>query len=251
MSGAVKMITPTAALLLMTLVSSVDAAAARERLFDSSWKFHRGDSPAGSCNATNEFPVDLGTTRCMGLKHVAAADASAAMCAQACCSAASCETWQWCGNVSAGSDCATLPGTGGKPSCWIGARSDCYTGKGWTSRARASPPSAPGSAPPCSSPFCAPSFDDASWRGLDVPHDWSIEALPSRSDDSGLVGVPQVVSGRNGTWRFTWADEAAFSSADFDDSSWDTVAVPADWRTCTHLTRLDSTRRDLTRLDLA
>lgn len=33
-----------------------------------------------------------------------------------------------------------------------------------------------------------PSFDDSSWRGLDVPHDWSIEDLPPKENpDSGVT----------------------------------------------------------------
>ena len=31
----------------------------------------------------------------------------------------------------------------------------------------------------------APSFDDSSWRVLDLPHDWSIEDLPA-----GQAGLP-------------------------------------------------------------
>ena len=87
-----------------------------------------------------------------------------------------------------------------------------------------------GRAPPSSSPFCDDSYDDALWREVDVPHDWSIEVLPSRSEDSGLVGVSQVVSARTGEWQFTWKDDPAFAAASFDDSTWKTVAAPADWR---------------------
>lgn len=34
----------------------------------------------------------------------------------------------------------------------------------------------------------APSFDDSAWRTLDVPHDWSIEDLPTTADgDKGAI----------------------------------------------------------------
>lgn len=32
-----------------------------------------------------------------------------------------------------------------------------------------------------------PSFDDSSWRKVDLPHDWSIEDLPNQNADS-IVG---------------------------------------------------------------
>lgn len=203
----------------------VCAAAPRERLFDENWRFHRGDAPSSTCNPTVDFPADLKDTRCMGLSRVTAADASAEACAQACCDAGtSCVTWQWCGNITAGTDCGSL--NRGKPSCWIGAQNDCHIGKGWTSRGRLPTPGPSA----CASPFCQGSFDDSSWRTVHVPHDWSIEALPSRAHDS-TIGVPQAVSGRDGTWKFNWADDAAFAASDYDDTSWASVSVPADWRT--------------------
>lgn len=40
-------------------------------------------------------------------------------------------------------------------------------------------------------------FDDSGWRKLDVPHDWSIEDLPSStSDDGGATADPSVFA----TW---------------------------------------------------
>ncbi len=39
----------------------------------------------------------------------------------------------------------------------------------------------------------APSFDDTSWRKLDLPHDWRIEDLPyATSDDGGATGDPSA-----------------------------------------------------------
>lgn len=43
--------------------------------------------------------------------------------------------------------------------------------------------------PPAFASAHLPSFDDASWRSLDVPHDWSIELQPvARADTSGDTG---------------------------------------------------------------
>jgi beta-galactosidase len=35
----------------------------------------------------------------------------------------------------------------------------------------------------------APDFDDASWRKLDVPHDWSIESAPAQTNPAGGAGA--------------------------------------------------------------
>lgn len=44
-----------------------------------------------------------------------------------------------------------------------------------------------------------PSFDDSSWRELDLPHDWSIEDLPDpTSTDGGLTAYPSLLVGENG-----------------------------------------------------
>src|SRR4051794_14404635 len=36
----------------------------------------------------------------------------------------------------------------------------------------------------------AAGFDDAAWRRLDLPHDWSIEDLPGGSEDGGATAQP-------------------------------------------------------------
>jgi beta-galactosidase len=43
--------------------------------------------------------------------------------------------------------------------------------------------------------------------------------------------MPQVVSVRNGRWRFTWRDDAGYSEPGFNDTAWASVSVPGDWRT--------------------
>jgi beta-galactosidase len=45
----------------------------------------------------------------------------------------------------------------------------------------------------------APSFDDSSWRQLDLPHDWSIEDLPDPSStDGSLTDYPSLLVTENG-----------------------------------------------------
>lgn len=68
-----------------------------------------------------------------------------------------------------------------------------------------------------------PSFDDSTWRKLDVPHDWSIEDLPPRTN-----AVPEfaVVAGE---WCFHPGDDANWKARELDDSSWGRVTLPDTW----------------------
>ncbi|MFO1511824.1 MAG: glycoside hydrolase family 2 TIM barrel-domain containing protein [Verrucomicrobiota bacterium] len=69
----------------------------------------------------------------------------------------------------------------------------------------------------------AAAFDDSQWRTLDVPHDWSLEDLPSRGGaDAEFSVVP-------GQWRFQKGDAAAWKAREFDDSGWQTVTLPDNW----------------------
>jgi len=69
-----------------------------------------------------------------------------------------------------------------------------------------------------------PEFDDAAWRLLDLPHDWSIEDLPLRE-----VSTPElpVVKGQ---WRFQKGDDAAWKAPQFDDHQWQSVTLPDTWQ---------------------
>jgi beta-galactosidase len=69
----------------------------------------------------------------------------------------------------------------------------------------------------------APGFDDAAWRRLALPHDWSIEDLPPLA-----VSAPElpVVDGQ---WRFQKGDDAAWKTPKFDDSQWQSVTLPDTW----------------------
>ena len=67
-----------------------------------------------------------------------------------------------------------------------------------------------------------PAFDDSMWRSVNLPHDWSIEDLPPRDQDSLFAGIPLVP----GSWKFLAGDNPVWSSADFDDSKWKTISLP-------------------------
>src|ERR1035437_3782539 len=70
----------------------------------------------------------------------------------------------------------------------------------------------------------AAGFDDSKWRTLDVPHDWSIEDLPSLEKSS----VPEL-SVTVGQWHFQKGDDAAWKAPKFDDSQWQSVTLPDNW----------------------
>ena len=198
-------------LLLASLASATDWSS-----FDTGWKFNRGASNAGATcrNLTSTFPVNLGDTRCRGLRSTPTADAAA--CAAACCAmGASCQTWQWCPK---GAKCAAST-----QGCWIGAEAHCDASdtSGWVSRARAN-----GTGAVCDTPYCEPGFDDSSWRVLELPHDWSSEDLPARAVDTDTP----VLEVRTGTWKFKAGDNASWAAPGFDDDAWGAVAVPHDWR---------------------
>lgn len=69
----------------------------------------------------------------------------------------------------------------------------------------------------------APEFDDAQWRTLDLPHDWSIEDLPPRE-----ISAPEL-SVVNGVWRFQKGDDATWKTPEFDDRGWQSVHLPDNW----------------------
>ena len=97
-------------------------------------------------------------------------------CEQACCNSGSCEVYQWC----ASSSCTPLN------SCWIGSRSNCQKQDGWVSKGRDAP--SPNST--CSVPYCQPGFDDSSWRGLSIPHDFVVEGDFDKNADMAHGYLP-------------------------------------------------------------
>ena len=59
----------------------------------------------------------------------------------------------------------------------------------------------------------AVSFDDSSWRTLEVPHDWSIEDLPPKPD------APPELEMVTGEWRFRKGDDPAWKNPDLNDTA--------------------------------
>ena len=69
-------------------------------------------------------------------------------------------------------------------------------------------------------------FDDARWRRLDLPHDWSIEDLPPATPETYEHCYLPVAQG---TWRFKKGDDANWKEPNLDESDWETVNLPDTW----------------------
>jgi beta-galactosidase len=69
-----------------------------------------------------------------------------------------------------------------------------------------------------------PDFDDADWRALDVPHDWSIEDLAPSGKAIPSFAVVE------GAWRFHKGDDPAWKNPFLRDSDWQEVQLPDDWQ---------------------
>jgi hypothetical protein len=83
--------------------------------------------------------------------------------------------------------------------CWVGTTEggNCSAiTDGWVSKGRATGACAVGR-------FCSPTFDDAGWSAVDVPHDSSILSLPRRTDGASAP----VLTPRYGEWAFVAGDE--------------------------------------------
>lgn len=69
-----------------------------------------------------------------------------------------------------------------------------------------------------------PDYDDSGWRGVDLPHDWTVEDLPPEAQD----GTPFVAIAA-GQWRFQPGDDPTWKEPGLDDEAWQTVRLPATW----------------------
>lgn len=67
------------------------------------------------------------------------------------------------------------------------------------------------------------SFNDNTWRTIDIPHDWSIEDLPAA--DNSMPELPAVT----GSWRFHKGDDANWKACDVNDRDWQEVSLPDTW----------------------
>ena len=73
-----------------------------------------------------------------------------------------------------------------------------------------------------------PGYNDADWRRVDLPHDYSIEDLPPPN-----AHEQPTLSITPGDWRFQLGDEPGWKDPSFDDSAWQTVRLPTHWSTHT------------------
>jgi beta-galactosidase len=71
-----------------------------------------------------------------------------------------------------------------------------------------------------------PDFNDARWRSVDLPHDFSIEDLPPLTADT-----TPVLAVASGDWKFQLGDDPGWKAPDLDDSGWQTVQLPTHWST--------------------
>ena len=71
-----------------------------------------------------------------------------------------------------------------------------------------------------------PSFNDKSWKDINLPHDWSIEGL-ARPEAKGEDAIEFAVV--KGEWKFKEGDNILWKSPDLINSSWQTVKLPATW----------------------
>lgn len=66
-------------------------------------------------------------------------------------------------------------------------------------------------------------FDDTSWRKIDLPHDWSVEDLPPNERANAFQDAVR------GKWRFNKGDNFEWKDSLYDDSAWQIVDLPATW----------------------
>jgi beta-galactosidase len=71
-----------------------------------------------------------------------------------------------------------------------------------------------------------PEYNDSKWLKVNVPHDWSIEGLAH--SDSKLDDAPEL-SVVKGEWKFNKGDDTLWKKTEFNDGSWQTVKLPANW----------------------
>jgi beta-galactosidase len=71
-----------------------------------------------------------------------------------------------------------------------------------------------------------PEYKDSSWLHVDLPHDWSIEALAETYVHvADTLELPVV----RGNWKFSEGDNMAWNDPGLNDSSWQTVKLPSTW----------------------
>ena len=179
---------PSPSLLAWVGTPSLVTAAANPRIvfnLDHSWGFQLIQGDTGFNCSADSFDSALDDVQCLGLVNLPYVD-SPDGCRNECCGDDSCKMWQWCSG-SPGDDC-------GQASCWTGNSDDCSRPEGgWQGEGREVLPPAPAPTSVCnetSTPQCGVSFDDSSWRVVDVPHDFVVEGAFSESADMSHGYLP-------------------------------------------------------------
>jgi beta-galactosidase len=79
-----------------------------------------------------------------------------------------------------------------------------------------------------------PEYNDSSWLKVDVPHDWSIEGLAqseTKNDDEPVINIVKW------EWKFNEGDNINWKIPGFNDNSWQTVKLPANWENHSNYTQ--------------
>ena len=66
-----------------------------------------------------------------------------------------------------------------------------------------------------------PAFDDAKWRPVHLPHDWSVEPIPELE-----LKPVDAISPVHGAWLYRDGDDDDFAKMDADLSGWKSTQLP-------------------------
>ena len=174
---------------MLALAPNMALAARDSYSMSYGWSFQLASEPKPQNCTAATFPVDLTDKECMGLQQqLQVADQET--CRETCCGDDTCTVWQWC---QPGHDCSPAN------SCWTGNQDVVHgckaTQSGWASTGRAA---TPGPAPDAPKPgdvcggaaWCSTTYDDSSWRGVTLPHDFVVEGAFTETADKAHGYLP-------------------------------------------------------------
>ena len=159
----------TGALALLLTIAGADRSSVDVSF---GWRFALAGTPA--CNATS-FPISMDNIQVYDMSEISTAQSPDECRAAACTNLA--DVWQWC------------PGNGlacGAKSCWVGPWTNSTNPQnGWVSARRNTVPT-----PLPTPPEAAPSFPDASWDLVDLPHDFEVTGVFDPNDNNNEGSLP-------------------------------------------------------------
>lgn len=144
--------------------------------FDLGWRFWLGpntNTSGTTCSLT--YPSDLTGVQCSGLVEIAGVSTQNDCMMTACVRDA--DVWQWCPGGSAGC---------GGAACWVGPMQACAlkNGAGWMGAGKN------GTVQPWNPPASQQTYDDSSWRIIDLPFDYELEENYNKSANKGEAYLP-------------------------------------------------------------